>query len=805
MASTYLTRTPSSQGNRRTWTWSGWIKMSSVTSRMSLFSANNAQNNNQWVELRTNTSGTLSFSWWSEGVFTTNQLFRDPSAWYHIVLAVDTTQATDTNRVKCYVNGEQVTSFSSITYPTQNYDTGMFMTTPHDIGRLAYSSNFYFDGYMADINFIDGTQYAASDFGQTDSTGIWKPKGFSGTYGTNGAYLKMSNSGDLGADSSGNSNNFTKSGNGRQRTDTPSNVFATINPLANYYNPSTLSQGNLRVDFDSGVSTIYNISTLGVTTGKWYCEIDAVTIPGYAKIGIASRPCKAGGNSDNLTVNQYNYGYSASNGNVDSDATAGGPGGTYIGYGATWTSGDIIGIGLDLDNNRLYFSKNGTWQNSADPAAGTGGVVIADPTSTIDGAYYFAVGDNRNDYATRMDCNFGNPITTISSGNADGNGYGNFEYAPPTGYLALCTKNLATEAAPTIDDGSAYFQAHTFTGNGGTQTLTFAGNSNLQPDWMWFKERNLATNWHQLWDTSRGIGVSSSKRLYSNATSAEADITSGTGVRGVGTNTVEVGSTAGINGSSQPIVLWAWKVNGGTTSTNTDGTITTTVQVNSTTKNSIITWTGNGSSGSTVGHGLGVTPTLVIAKVRNVGDNWLVFHPPGLNESKTLWMDSTDAVKNASTYYPIFWNSTDPNSSVITLGNNGAINGNGNTYVAYCFRDVEGYSKFGTYTGNGSADGTFIYTGFRPAFTIIKKSSDAGVWFMYDTTRDIDNKVQHRLLANDPQAENTGSGDDIDIVSNGIKVRSSASAINASGQTFFYMAFAENPFVTSGGLPVTAR
>ena len=451
MASTYLSRTPSSAGNQQIWTLSAWIKKSKTgTANQNLFSQTGGGSTSQRMYVLFS-DDLLIVSQYngssSDFNYTTNALFRDPSAWYHLVVSVDTTQATDSNRVKIYMNGEQITSFSSTTHPSQNLNTYVNTTQVIGIGHDTKVASRFFDGYMAEMHLTDGTAYAVSTFGATNSDGVWIPKKYSGTYGTNGFFMEFKQTGTsqnasgIGADTSGQGNHLavTNLAATDVTTDTCTNNFATINSLANYFNPATLSEGNTRVDFDNGTSTVYNISTIGVSSGKWYCEIKAVTIPDYAEIGIASRPCIAGGNSDKLTVNQYNYGYTANNGNVKSNSSGGSS------YGNTYDDGDIIGIALDLDNNKLYFSKNGTFQNSGDPTSGstgTGAVSIQAPSGTIDGVYYFAVGDNRNGHDTRMDCNFGNPAYANSSGNTDGK-YGNFEYAPPSGYYALCTKRLA--------------------------------------------------------------------------------------------------------------------------------------------------------------------------------------------------------------------------------------------------------------------------------------------------------------------------------------------------------------------------
>ncbi len=445
-----LSRTPDA-GNRRTFTLSFWLKRGNLgTNNPTVISSGTNSSNDTRFAIRTDNGFIVRGMEGGSSVMNlqSSAVFRDVAAWYHFVLAFDTTQSTDSNRVKIYQNGVQITDFGTEDYPTQNRDLFFnHSSSTEKIGVLSYSDANYWDGYMTEFQSVDGSQLLPTSFGEFDDNGVWIPKRYTGSYGTNGFFLQFKqtgtsqNSSGIGADTSGNDNHFAVSNLAATdiTEDTCTNNFATINSLANQFNPATLSEGNTRVDFDSGVSTVYNISTIGVSSGKWYCEIKAVTIPDYAEIGIASRPCIAGGNSDKLTVNQYNYGYTANSGNVKSNSTSG------VSYGATYDDGDIIGIALDLDNNKLYFSKNGTFQNSGDPTSGstgTGAVSIQAPSGTIDGVYYFAVGDNRNDHATRMDCNFGNPAFSISSGNNDGK-YGNFEYSVPSGYYALCTKRLA--------------------------------------------------------------------------------------------------------------------------------------------------------------------------------------------------------------------------------------------------------------------------------------------------------------------------------------------------------------------------
>jgi hypothetical protein len=349
----------------------------------------------------------------------------------------------------------------------------------------------------------------------------------------------------------------------------------------------------------------------------------------------------------------------------------------------------------------------------------------------------------------------------------------------------------------TIDKGSSYFNTVTYTGDG-TTNQTRAITFGFKPDWAWFKARDAGQS--HIWvDSVRG----GTKYLVSESTNAEGTL----GVAQLFTSTgMTISNDAGansLNSSGSTKVSWGW-LGSNTTASNTSGSITSTVSANTTSGFSIVSYTGNGSSGATVGHGLGVAPKMVILKVRNTTGQWRVGHiSASSNFSEVLNLNLTNAKGLANSIF----NSTAPTSTVFTLGNEGDANGSGNTFVAYCFADVKGYSKFGSYTGNGSADGTFIYTGFKPAFVMWKRTDTTEDWVILDTARDIFNVSGLYLLANtaDAQADRRSSGGYIDIVSNGFKCRDTSAKVNASGGTYIYMAFAQNPFVSSKGLPCTAR
>ena len=343
-------------------------------------------------------------------------------------------------------------------------------------------------------------------------------------------------------------------------------------------------------------------------------------------------------------------------------------------------------------------------------------------------------------------------------------------------------------AYTTIKKPSSYFNTVLYTGNGSTQSITGVG---FQPDWVWGKNRDT-TNWHNLEDIVRG----ETKRLSSNSTDAEA--TEPNNITSFDSDGFSVGNGNNLNGNGYRIVAWNWLASN-TTASNTDGSITSTVSANTTSGFSIVSYTGNSTAGATVGHGLGVAPAMMIIKNRTSSSNtWTVYHHKLSNPAtKFLGLNLSGAEDTSTTNF----NSTVPSSSVITLGTDAGTNGS-TTMIAYCFAEKQGFSKFGSYTGNGNADGTFVYTGFKPAWVMVKNASNAfEEWGIWDSKRDVSNIVTRRLVANITAAENTS--DYLDFTSNGFKIRTSANGLNQSGSNLIYMAFAEEPLV--GDNPCTAR
>ena len=748
-----LSRTPASAGNQKTWTWSAWLKRSELsnTSTYPYFFALYAASNTTFymrfevdkLAVFQENTGSTAFQ------LITSQEFRDPSAWYHIVVRFDTTQATSSNRIKIYVNGEQVTSFGTATYPAQNTDYLVNSTNTHYIGQRGNNASYY-NGYLAEVNFIDGTALDPTDFGEFKS-GVWIPKEYSGTYGTNGFYLDFGNSGSLGADVSGNGNNWTPTNlaSTDQMLDSPTNNFPTFSPAA--LDPDRtfapyLKEGNLRIEKailgqESGSIGV----PFAVSSGKWYFEAE---LSEYA--GSSSLRC--GFNS----AENFNSG-----GTIRKEVSANG----------------LYTIAIDMDNRLYWTGTNGTW-DAGDPGAGTGGTSYA---SSVDSMVPF-IRDNSGSVGNggTWTLNFGQDSSFAGNktrqGNTDANGLGDFYYAPPAGCLAICTANLPDPIInPAQDDIPAdYFNPVLYTGNSSTQSITGVG---FQPDWSWLKVRSAGYS-HGLFDTVRGV----TKKLSSNLTAAEATPSNFTSFDADG---FTLGSEAGTNESGQTYVAWNWKA-GGTAVSNTNGTIASQVSANTKAGFSIVSYTGDGNSTPSVGHGLALAPELMIFKNRdNATSSWAVYSSE--IPSQYLTLNSTNGASNGQwiTSSASTFGFTSPSSWTHSTGQK---------YIAYCFHSVEGFSKFGSYTGNASADGPFVYTGFRPAYVMVKKTDTVEQWHVQDTKRSPVNAGIETVYANLANAETSDVAQSVDYLSNGFKFRTSNSGYNGSGGNYIYMAFAEMPF-----------
>jgi len=785
--SAYLNRTPGSATDRQKWTWSSWVKLGSLTINQMIFSAGATSGANVYAYWNTTNTLSIRFDQEASGnVGVTAAVNRDPSAWYHVVFALDTTQATAANRVKIYINGVQQDTTGS-TFPSQNFNTAMNNNVAHSIGRRGYDATSYASFLLSEIIHVDGQQLTPSSFGETDSaTGVWKPKAYSGTYGTNGFYLKFAdNSGTtsttLGKDSSGNSNNWTPNnfsvtaGAGNDSlVDSPTAYgtdtgvggevrgnYCTLNAL-DRNSSGTLVNGNL--DWSSGTTAHYGIrGTFQLPADKIYFEATVVsncTASVAVSFGLAtaSNPLNAGGSSN---TGAYQI-YSTSSSTMQSA----GSGGT---TSSALTAGQVLQCAYDGTTNSAWIGINNTYYNfnfgtsSVSPSAGTNPTFSSLPT----GLFPFAAA-----YSNGLQFNFGQRA---------------FAYTAPSGFKALCTTNLPTPTigATSTTQANDYFDINLWTGTGATNTITNSGS--MQPDFVWIKSRTTA-NSHRLFDAVRGA----TKTLSSNDTAAEA--TESDSLTSFNSNGFTLGadtSGGGVNVSTRSYVGWQWNA-GGSNATNTSGTITSTVRANTTSGFSIATYTGNGSGGATVGHGLGVSPAMIFTKSRSNSTNWMVWHQnltanyafEGLNTTgaETSGGSPSKYVRSVS-------------STLVTIGNDISVNQSASyTYVMYCFAAVAGYSAFGSYTGNGSTDGPFVYTGFRPRYVMVKRKDSTGWWYPFDTARNTYNVTNSIIELNGALAETTGSNYAIDVLSNGFKLRSTHIDVNTSGGTYIYACFAENPF-----------
>tara|TARA_R100000805_G_C3622343_1_gene127343 strand:- start:794 stop:3334 length:2541 start_codon:yes stop_codon:yes gene_type:complete len=811
-ASQYLSRTPSSAGNRRTFTFSAWIKRAQLD-------ANNVGGGSDTPIISAGTASVFDVLRFVSQNFTTpkdilhvytydgsadyseevNRSFRDTANWYNIVWAVDTTQSTAGNRIKYYVNGTLQTAVSQYyAQVPQNYDFSFNSTNAHWIGRNLNSTSRYFDGYLAEVNFVDGLQLAADNFGQTKNN-IWIAKNPDvSDYGTNGFRLQFkevggsANSSGIGADTSGKGNHFTPNNiNGIDSNfkDCPENVYCVMNELDKGGNV-TLEKGNLSVQ-----STADDITTstfhFDVATSKVYAEFYINSSPGLSTaIGITESSV-ASSISDASGSNAASYWYNA---NGQTRHTS------YANYGNTFAASDIISI--RVDEGSLFFYKNGTIQNSGTAAF-----------TSLTGTYSISVGEFSGTNI-QIFANFGQDSTfvnTVSQGNnTDANGEGDFKYSVPSGHTALCTKNLANPTiGPDSDTNSDdHHDTVLYTGNGSTQSIT---GLKFKPDWTWSKDLSAVVN-HVLTDSTRGVY----KDLFSSSNSVQSNDTAGVtafnapssvGATDGGFN---LSSSTNHNVSTNSYASWNWKANGGTTSTDSNGSISSTVQANTTAGFSIINWNGNETNGATIGHGLGAAVEVIWTKCFSHATSWVcgIGGVTGFSTNDYLSLNSSNAKASLTNFYQAY------GSSTFTVGVSSADEMNRNTggvarnYITYCFRSIDGYSKMGFYDGDGSV-GPFVFTGFRPALIIIKNTGDANNWQIYDdmrigvgVTSHTINPVLSAIAPNLATQEfDSQSYPILDLLSNGFRLRLAgtgstlAQNVNkATGTRYFYMAFAHSPF-----------
>ena len=690
----------------------------------------------------------------------TNMTFEDSSKWYHCHWQIDVSQSTATDRSKVWIDGDQITSWSSDSNPGQNTDVvGLSDGTTQRIGCGAHFVGQIFDGYLAEFNYCDGVITTVDNFGITDTaTGRWIPKALTGiTYGSNGFRLQFGTSSALGDDTSGNGNDFSSSGlvASDQRNDTPTNNLPIMRP----YDPSysqVLYEGNLTT-YTNGTNKGYAMcSTLRPKgSGKFYAEVRTSGDGGGNTLAFG---CYTQEDLEAVTTSTNVYvGHSGSNGCGSALWYVHG-GTNQLRFGSTVTSnpsatingGDVIGIALDLDNDLISFYNN------------SGSLIGSTTFDSSKSACFTAMSNTSITFIWNFGDNGTFAGNETAGGNTDEDGNGNFFHSVPAGFKMLTTDSM-TETARGVTD------------------LT------------WVKNRD-ATNNNGFIDSSRG----QSQNLLTDGDFLEYDYDK-RGLSKFLKGGYSVGEYNYVNGVGQRIVSWNWVCNGGTTETNNDGDTTVTLQKNTTAGFSIGTFTSKVAA-QTCGHGLGVAPDVIILKRRDGSQNWMVYHKQiDLTDSHYLHLNETDAEQTGSDF-----GNTLPTSTVFTTNVTGTA---GRSYCFWAWNSVEGYSRFGKYKGNGNSDGPFVYTGFRPAMVMVKSYSNSATnWEIRDNLRSSSNggnPITQVLYPNLNSIEYTT--DNCDFLSNGFKWRSSGGNRNESGYDYIYMAFAEHPFVGDGTNPVTAR
>ena len=801
-----LKRDITSSSNMKIWTWSAWVKRTNLdgshghqylftdgkSSSLTSFIFNSSDQ--LYAQLRAGGSSKYKLS---------NQVFRDTSAWYHLVWRVDTTQATAEDRSRVYVNGTQITSWSTEQNVNQDTDSTINQSgNDHLIGGYSSGTSRNFNGYMAEVNFIDGISYGPENFGET-SDGVWIPKQYSGSYGTNGFYLTFANSSAIGDDLSGNTNDFTPSNLVASDVvpDSPTNNFATMNPLmigdARVHSSAVYSEGNLKVACGGfSTSTIGGgFSTIAIPKDKKiYCEVVEPNKAGNlwgAGVIIDNHVQASNQIAGNGAIAYYNRSVFL-NGTENDYGSSAGIGGFGI---AKLAAGDVLGIAVDGTTGKVWFHRNGTYfgepqghQSGAgttgNPSAGTNEIGTINNTASINPSgeiFIFLTGNNTVD---DLYVNFGQDSTFGGNKSAgsetDANGEGLFQYAVPTDYVCLHSGNMSDPTIGPGQDSQAddHFNTVLYTGTGSSQSITGVG---FQPDFVWIKGR--AARRHMLFDVIRGA----TNRLISDDDNYE--IASSDSLTAFGSDGFTEGGNLNTGNNGESFISWNWKA-GGSPSSNSDGSITSSVSANTAAGFSIVGFTGTGSN-ATVGHGLGSAPEMVIVKRRTSPDaNWFIFHKDTGATAEVIYLNLT----NQAAASVAIWNSTAPTNDVFSLGT-----GNSNTtskdYIAYCFHSVEGYSKVGSYVGNASTDGPFVYTGFRPAWFLVRRESASSNWTIFDNKRGEVNEIVNSIDANLANVEETGTSiNDVDFLSNGIKIREDNGDLNGSGGTMIYLCFAEAPF-----------
>jgi hypothetical protein len=765
--STYLAFTPSSTAtNTKIGTLSVWVKLALDTTV-----------NNQILNAGGSSGDIIKFDQsnfkiesflnnYSSGRYITTQVFRDPHAWGHLVLALDTNSTTAVgDRMRIYWNGEEITAFGTETHVSDDYALlyGKNGTEQVIGNKTTPGTDYQFGGYMAEYVYIDGQQLTPSSFGETDDNDIWRPIDVSGlTFGNNGYYLDFADDSDLGNDVSGKNNDFTSSSglaDVDQVIDTPTNNFAIISPLGKQAGLA-ISDGNLKgIGDTSGQDTMAPTSIVASTGMKVYCEFVA-TGANTMMLGVI-KAHEWGANFDVMASDSMRLLHLATGDVYTSDGVV-----LASNYAPDDSVPVTIMIALDLVNDKIYWGDAGTdkWSDGAgsydqDFTASPGGVDL-----TADLAWLFTM----RAYSSTFVANFGQH---------------SFVGTPPSGFLALNTTNLPV---PSIADPSAQFQPNTRTGNGDAGAVTQTGNSQFGTDLIIIKNRDETDSWKVV-DTGRGATYQISTDTVDAQTQDSNGVTDFSD-----TNGYIIGTGAdGYNDDTENFIDYHFQ-EGSTPGMGINASVSH-----------------EQGSETEIAHGMNLVPAFAMVKETDAATAWWIFHQKLTSETaRYLILGGTDATDKETTLAAV-WGTQSSTNFVIGNAETGLADG---TYVCYSFAEVAGFSNFGSYKGNGVPDGSLVLMDFKPAFIIIKNiDADSTDWQSFDTQMNKYNVAPNRLAPNGNYVEATTSSNQIDILSNGFKIRSSHANMNSSDTDYIYCAWAENPFGGEGGTfgsgvsPATAR
>ena len=792
-AESYLTKTPDAS-NRKTHTLSFWLKRSKLGATQSIIRAagnSDTTTTDIWFDSNDKLEYMGTSSYWR----VTNQVFRDTSAWYHFVIVTDTVQSgatfDDANTIKIYVNGTQVTSFSDTANMAEDTAYGIGGNVAHTWGKGLGN----FDGYFAEINFIDGLALDEESFGEFKN-GAWIAKKYSGAYGTEGYHLEFkqtatgtAGTGTIGADTSGLNNHFTSSGMDvwdSAMPDSPENNFSTMNPLVKTSGTTAFTEGNLKI-VQSTANYSFMQSNFSMRTGKWYAECRVNAISATVMIGVTNQNMstyRTGAGIDPHGTTGTVWYVMNGNGYVEGSSQ----GATNFTDTDSYGANDVIGVALDLDSGtkNVKFYLNGTQVNSTDLA------------STFTDHIGFA--NNIYNGAT-VAWNFGQDSSFFeeetATTNADDNGIGAFHHAPPSGFLAVCSANFSEPLISANSDTQANDHMQAVIYEGDTDGTDGAQNIavNFKPDLTWIKNRD-ATDPHQLFDSSRGATFPFAVKEASVGETANDDTLTdfiGTGFT--------LGDDVNVNTNDESYVSWNWKANAAVSTgsgAESGDNPKFDHQSNTLAGFSIVEYEGTGANG-TFAHGVQVdgvdaAPACIWFKHIQGEDSWAMWHHTAVTANSQYIPLNTVNGLVADTN---LWNTGVPSTTIINLGTNSLVNRNLGSpsgqgkFVCYCFAEIDGYSKFGIYTGNNNANGAVVFTNFKPAFVLTKRADGGtGNWYINDTARSLFNPTTPLYF----NLNNVESGNGIDILSNGFKIRNADAGQNAAGIKYLYMAFAEESF-----------